>query len=52
MESAGKVNIKACFSINKCSKAEKKTINVPKAGKMLFLFYYHVPSQNFKTYEW
>lgn len=39
VESTGKKKTKACFSIDKCSKAEEKTLNVPKAGKMLFLFY-------------
>lgn len=42
VESTGKVKTKACFSVDKCSKAEMKMLNVPKAGKMLFLFYYHV----------
>ncbi|XP_064247839.1 DNA repair and recombination protein RAD54B isoform X2 [Passer domesticus] len=32
VESTGKVKTKACFSIDKCSKAEKKTLNVPKTG--------------------
>ncbi|XP_068040916.1 DNA repair and recombination protein RAD54B isoform X3 [Anomalospiza imberbis] len=32
MEWTGKIKTKACFSIDKCSKAEKKTLTVPKAG--------------------
>ncbi|NWU03600.1 RA54B protein, partial [Urocynchramus pylzowi] len=34
VESSGKVKIKACFSIDKCTKAEKKTLNVPKADAL------------------
>ncbi|XP_009700408.1 PREDICTED: DNA repair and recombination protein RAD54B-like [Cariama cristata] len=33
VESTGKVKTtKACFSVNKCSKVEMKTLNMPKAG--------------------
>ncbi|XP_041268921.1 DNA repair and recombination protein RAD54B [Onychostruthus taczanowskii] len=34
VESTGKVKTKACFSIDKCSKAEKKTLNVPKTDAL------------------
>lgn len=43
VESAGKVKTtNACFSVNKCSKVEMKTLNAAKAGKMLlFTAVYH-----------
>ncbi|KAM4792209.1 DNA repair and recombination protein RAD54B isoform 1-T1 [Cyanocitta cristata] len=34
LESTGKVKTKACFSVDKCSKAEMKMLNVPKADAL------------------